>query len=206
MALYVVLFFIGVGIIGSVVSAIAKARKEAKAKQKMKECAYKIVTMHNKYCPNDNITYNVIFDSIVNRFNTLIIYGSFEEFFTRNDPSKSGKWSDEDIEQFNNLMAVYRANKAVYKNQFNKQSNHAPIRTYSENTGNAKLDAINAQYNARVSQAIVNQAASTGMKKQKSAVSAMVKGAVVGKVIGGDAGAVVGAMVAKEKHDSENKK
>lgn len=81
---------------------------------------------------------------------------------------------------------------------------YTPVRSYSENTGSAKIDAINAQYNARMRQATSDLAFSTG-EKPKSAASAMVKGAVVGKLIGGDGGAVVGAMVAKEKHDQKNK-
>ena len=85
-----------------------------------------------------------------------------------------------------------------------KKQTYIPPMSYPTNTGNAKMDAINAEYNAKMRNAVSNLA-SSDPKKPKSAAGAMVKGAVVGKVIGGDGGAVVGAMVAKEKHDSENK-
>ena len=81
---------------------------------------------------------------------------------------------------------------------------YTPVTYYSENTGSAKMDAINAEYNAKMRQAVSNLA-SSDPKAPKSATGAMVKGAVVGKLIGGDGGAVVGAMIAKQKHDEKNK-
>ena len=104
------------------------------------------------------------------------------------------------------LIAVLKRKMRERENsQFNKEPRYSSttpiIRTLPTYTGNARTDAINAEYNAKMGQAISNFA-SSDPKAKKSATGAMVKGAVVGKLIGG---AVVGAMIAKEKHDEKNK-
>lgn len=123
----------------------------------------------------------------------------FESYKTSN-PQKIAKYEKELTQKYHKLKEQHIRN--VNKNAEQRKNN--AYATYSENTGDAKLDKINAEYNAKMRQAISNLA-SSDPKAPKSAAGSMVKGAAVGSVLAGPAGAVVGAMVGKEKHDSKNK-
>lgn len=133
----------------------------------------------------------------------------FYESYKASKPNKIAEYEKELTETYHELKERHIRNINQHAEEQQRRANLAKqgipyIEHYSENTGDAKLDKINAEYNAKMRQAVSNLA-SSDPKAPKSAAGSMVKGAAVGGALAGPAGAVVGAMVGKEKHDSKNK-
>ena len=186
MWLPILFVMLSISITVGVVVAIIKREKKPNARKAFEENALQIISLYNKNNPKKRVysdsSWSVV--SIVGSTNKC----GFVEFFNAYNPDKFENWCEEDIERFKASLCAYQRCKDAYNMQLF-----------------GFIPTIQTTSSLADQQRITEIAASTSMKKPKSAAGTMVKGAVVGKLIGGDAGAVVGAMVAKEKHDSKNK-